>query len=411
MIKTIQVSQIRIGMYVSNLGCSWLDHPFMSGRFKVSTAKEIEDIVRLGVEQVRIDTDKGLDVAASDQPGPTPGDAESPGDPAAGQVPTDEPANTCSVEDELTRAAQVMVEANQVVTRLMEDARLGKQVEIERVHPVVESIVASLFRNQNALLGLIRLRRVDKYTFEHAVSVAILLTTFGKHLGMDEEDLVQIGIGGLLLDVGKCRVPSAILTKRSTLNDNELEIVHRHVQYGREILAEVAGISEIAELIVAEHHERYNGTGYPSGKRGDQISLYGQMAAIVDVYDALVTERVYRHGMSPHEALKQLVAWRRTHFSADLVYSFIHCLGVYPIGTLVELSDGRFAVVLEAGAKGPLLPRVRVVFDGLRRRFVTPEDLDLAHQRTEKPVSIIGAQDAVKWRIRPETYLDQARLY
>lgn len=403
MLKKILVPQLRIGMYVHDLECRWLDHPFSTNKFEIRSQQDIQEIKRIGVQSLTIDTRKGRDVELETS------------EPPASEKPhkseeQEEPPQRTRLDDELGRAAKVMKQATQVVTSIMEDVRLGKQIELERVNPVVEDMVTSLFSNDGALLGLTRIRRLDKYTFEHSVSVAVLLVAFGKHLGMGKEELIQLGLGGLLQDVGKIKIPAQILNKPGKLTNAEFSIMRKHVVFSRDILKETPGASEVSISIAAEHHERFDGSGYPEGKSGDDISLFGQMAAIVDVYDALGADRVYKKAMSPHNALKKLVEWRQTHLSPELVYNFIHCVGLYPIGTLVQLSDGHMAVVLEQSEQGPLVPRVRVMFDAIKRRFLTPKDLDLSDQHEGKRLEIVGAQEPGKWHITPETYLDHARM-
>ena len=406
MIKEVPVNQLRTGMYVHNLECRWLDHPFATNRFKLKSSKDLAEIQRLGVTSVHIDTDKGLDVQMNTVPDETkPSEAVT----TTSTTIEEKASPPVPLENELFRANRVMKEATDVITDVMEDVRIGKQIEVERVTPIVENMVTSLFNNDGALLGLTRIRRMDRYTFEHSVSVAVHLTAFGKQLGLEQEELVQLGVGGLLHDIGKIKTPPQILNKPGKLTDDEFTIMRQHAVHSREILKETPGISDTSLSIAAEHHERFDGTGYPLKKAGDDICFFGQMAAIVDVYDALTAERVYKKGMSPHAALKLLTEGRNKHFNADLVYNFIHCVGVYPIGTLVQLSDGRLAVVLEHSEQGPLYPRIRIMFDVIKRRFLTPKDVDLS-KKNGSGVAIVGAQDAAKWRITPDTYLDHAKI-
>ncbi len=410
MLKDVDVSDLKVGMYIHDLGRSWLRHPFASSHFKVSSPEQIRKLRDSGICSITIDTAKSEFPQSAQQAAErnealeslnTDAD-DSPEEP--GQVPLDE---------ELGRAAMIKTEATRMVALVMEEVRKGNKIQVKALNPVVEDIVTSIFRNRNALIGLMRIRRKDKYTYEHSVSMSVLLTAFGQHLGMSEEDLVQVGIGGLLMDIGKVRIPPGILGKPGKLSDQELALIHRHVEYGREILETTPEIPPIALDIAKDHHERLDGSGYPEGKRGDDISFYGMMAAIVDVYDAISTNRVYRNGISPHTALKMLVKRKNTDFQGELVYNFVHCVGVYPVGTLVQLSDGRFGVVFEpsppSNAQSPM-PRVRVIYDMLSRRYLPPVDLDLGHQSGDRPVAIVGAQEPEKWHIKPESFLDHAKV-
>ncbi len=406
MLKELDVNELKVGMYVHDLGRSWLNHPFVSASFKLESKQQIRQMQDAGINRIIIDTDKS---EVADQP-TRQTSARMEAQPGAAS--SEEPVGV-SLEQELGKASQIKNEASKVVARVMEDIRKGKKIQVKSLNPVVEDIVTSIFRNQNALIGLMRIRRTDKYTYEHSVSMSVLLTAFAQHLGMSEEDMVQVGIGGLLMDIGKVKIPLGILSKPGKLNPQELQLMHHHVEYGKEILAGIPDIPQIALDIVRDHHERLDGSGYPEAKKGNEISFHGMMAAIVDVYDAISTDRVYRTGISPHTALKMLVDRKNSDFHPELVYHFVHCVGVYPIGTLVQLSDGRFAVVLEprppSNAQSPL-PKVRVIYDMLSRRHLPPQDLDLGHQEDEKKVTIVGAQEAQKWHIEPERFLDHARV-
>ncbi len=188
---------------------------------------------------------------------------------------------------------------------MMEDARLGRQLEVERVSPLIERMVGSIFSNKDALLGLTRIRRMDRYTFEHSVSSAVLMVSFARTLGLDKECIREIGVGALLHDIGKTLVPPEILNKPACLTDEEFVIMRGHVVHSRQLLEGSKGISPVAPGVAAEHHERMDGSGYPNGIKGDEISRYGQMAAIVDVYDAITADRVYHKGMESHRALRK----------------------------------------------------------------------------------------------------------
>lgn len=404
MIKKIDVSSLTIGMYVHDLSCNWMKHPFAVNKFKIKNKMQISAIRNAGIRELYIDTDKGIDIEKHDVA--YEAEKQSPERVLVDSEASRKSTRTKSMTEELARASKVKKEATRVVADIMEGVRLGRQVELERVNPVVEGIVSSIMSNEDALLGLTRIRKMDKYIFEHSVSVSVLLTSFAKHLNFPEEDLLQIGIGGLLHDIGKIKTPQNILNKPGKLTDQEFAIMKKHVVYGKELLEAVPGISDIILSIATEHHERLDGTGYLDGKRGDEISLYGQMAAIVDVYDALTADRVYGEGMSPHTALVKLVTWGKSRFNQELLQSFIHCIGIYPIGSLVSLSDARFAVVVESGKKDLLSPKIRIVFDSIKRQFLTPQDVDLSAKQKGDEIKIISAVDPAKWRISPETFLD-----
>ena len=288
----------------------------------------------------------------------------------------------------------------------MHEVRVGRQIELEPVKNAVAPLVSSILRNKDALLGLTRIRHKDKYTFEHSVGAAVLLASFAKEMELDGDSIIKIGIGGLLHDIGKTRVPNQILNKPRKLTEEEFVIMRRHVVHSREILEQTSGIDPVSLAVAADHHERYDGSGYPEGKEGLEISLYGRMAAIVDVYDAMTATRVYRKAIEPHEVLRKLIEWSKFQFESELVQRFIQCVGIYPVGTLVSLASGRIAVVLASGTAGLLYPLVRIVYDTHKKKPIPPIDLDLSELPADSEERIVGAELSGAWGIDPNAYMD-----
>ncbi|CAK0756436.1 Phosphodiesterase [Gammaproteobacteria bacterium] len=404
MIKKIKKNQLRIGMFIHDLDLGWMDHPFLKSKFKLTTNDALQKILSLKLQEVYIDTDKGLDVEQGQNVSEVREEVKKTMDEL--MVPYPIKDLRIPLKEEWSRAIKVKKEASLVVTKMMEDARLGKQIEIEQLDPVVEKLVRSIFNNQNALLGMVRIREMDKYTFEHSVSVAVLLTSFCKALGMHPSIIHQVGIGGLLHDIGKTKVPLNILNKPGQLDEDEFVIMRHHVDYSQEILASAKGISEISRGIIYEHHERYDGSGYPLGKESDKISVYGQMAAVVDVYDALTSNRCYHKGKSPHWVLGKLIEWSKYHFQPEIVQKFIRCIGIYPVGTLVLLQSGRLAMVLELNESDLLRPVVKLVYDKNKRRHLPAMLLDLAKQPSEPFDKIIGSELPEDYRLRTDVLLE-----
>jgi len=409
MIKKIPISQLRLGMYIHDLDLGWIDHPFLQNRFKLTNQADLDKILSLQLREVYIDTAKGLDIL--DQ---TAGigknlaevqhEIQKSMEDLAKKYPDNEyhaPRN-----EEWQRAQLVMTEANQVVTHMLEDVRLGKQLEVERLEPVIGQIVKSVFRNQDALMGMIRIREMDKYTFEHSVSVSVLLTAFCKSLGMPYEIIHQAAIGGILHDIGKVKIPLEILNKPGPLAEQEFITMRGHVNRSMEIIESLSEISEISRAIIVEHHERYDGSGYPFQKKEEEISLHGQMAAIVDVYDALTSNRCYHKGKSPHWVLGKLIEWSKYHFNPTLVQKFIRCIGVYPVGTLVLLQSGRLGVVIELNEGDLLRPIIKLAYDKNRQRHLSLTTLNLARQDITTPDRIIGSESPEIYNLRVDMILN-----
>jgi HD-GYP domain-containing protein (c-di-GMP phosphodiesterase class II) len=398
MIKRIAIEQLKIGMYIHDLNCDWLDHSFMRTRFLVKNAKHLEKIQQLGMHDLYIDTEKGLDVSSA----PTAAQVESEIEQDLTHIAaTPDIPHPVVLIAERGQARRIHQEAIGVVKTLMEDVRLGQQIDLEHVNPVVTKMVGSIFRNQDALLALTRIRQVGRYTFEHSVNVAVLMVSFARTMGLEQTLIHNIGLGALLHDIGKTLVPPEILNKPGALTDDEFVVMRGHVVHTQNLLTVVPGIPHIALSVAAEHHERIDGNGYPYHKAGDDISLYGQMASIADVYDALTTDRVYHKAMEPHQALRKLLEWSNHHFDSALVQHFIRCVGIYPIGTLVRLNSGRLGVVVENGRQGLRQPVVRVVMDVKRRIFLTAKDVDLSCLPIDSDERIIGTESPAQWDIDP----------
>jgi putative nucleotidyltransferase with HDIG domain len=403
MIKKINVEDLRVGMYIHDLNCGWLDHSFLRRRFQIKSESNIERIQSLGVHELYIDTDKGADLPAA----PTESEVVERLEQQLVEVAEQEHAlpQAVSLAEERAQARRIHNEALQVIGGLMHDARLGLPITLEQARRAIGEMVGSIFRNQNALMALARIRHTDRYTFEHSVNVSVLMVSFARELGLESAVIEEIGIGALLHDIGKTLVPDTILNKPDRLSEEEFAIMRGHVVHSREILAGIPGFSPTALAVAAEHHERFDATGYPDSKGGETISVYGRMAAIVDVYDAITSDRVYHRGMEPHQALRKLLEWSRFHFDPELVRQFIRCVGIYPVGSLVRLESHRLGVVLENGREGLMEPIVRVVMDARWRRFLPVEDVDLSRKVRGRQDRIVGAEPPEQWGIDCEEVL------
>lgn len=400
MIKRIPIELLRVGMYVHSLNRGWIDHPFLRSQFWLESDDQISRIRALGVDEVEVDTTLGRDAPSAPSASEVAQDLRPVFDATARQRPPRFKATTLA--EERARARRILREASRVAERVMDDARLGRQLELDPARAVIGQTVASVVRNQDAIIGLNRIRSVDRYTFEHSINVAVLMIAFARSLELERPVIEEIGLGALLHDLGKSRIPDAILNKPGRLTAAELEVMRGHVALGHEILAQTSGVSATALDVVIEHHERIDGSGYPEAKSGASISRFGQMAAIVDVYDALTTRRIYHDAMPPHEALRNLLQWSPQQFDRTLVQQFIRCVGIYPIGTLVRLESERLAVVVETGREQLLKPVVRLVFDINKRRRLMPQDIDLSRPTAYGQDRIIDAEDPADWGLRPE---------
>ncbi len=402
MIKQIDVAQLKTGMFIHDLNCDWLSHPFARSRFLLKESADIDKIHEAGIREIYIDTSRGLDVAEARTAEEVKAAVEREML-AVAAAPAPVPVRE-SVAEEMVRAQRIHEQAGRVVRDVMRDARLGKAIHTADVESVVTDITTSVSRNSGALLSLLRLKDADDYTFLHCVAVGTLMVTFARHLALDPETVRQAGIGGLMHDVGKMKIPDRVLNKPGKLTDEEFAVIRRHPEEGHAILVASQAVGEIPLDITIHHHERMDGSGYPHRLPAGSITQLARMSAIVDVYDAITSDRVYHKGMSPTDALRKMFEWSKFHFDEKLVHGFMRCIGIYPTGTLVRLESGRLGVVTEQTEGDLLAPRVKVFFSVKNNVYVTPEDVDLSRSADR----IASHELPEKWGVDPMRFLSAA---
>lgn len=282
-----------------------------------------------------------------------------------------------TVEEELPAARSAFQKATHVLDKLVSDIRAGIQLNVADFDEAVSDMVDSVLANPDALMWVARLRQADATTYGHGLKVAVYLIGMGRQIGLPREHLTQLGLVGMLLDVGKLKVPRNLLQRAGTLSDEEFMTVQQHVERGLEMLRESQSVSEAVSIGIAQHHERLDGSGYPHKLTQDEISLYGRMAGIVDTFAAMTSPRPYAEPHSPYEALAHLFEWSGRLFHEPLVEKFVQAVGIYPVGSLIELSTGEVAIVLAHNRIRRLQPRVLVLTgpDKVSLKFPTERNL------------------------------------
>ena len=299
--------------------------------------------------------------------------------------------NQSSVEEEAPRAREVVGHATDLLDKLVSDIRIGQSFEVERVEEIVDDMVESIIRNPQALMWVAKLREQDITTYGHGLQVSVYLTSFGRHLGFPKAQLSHLAQVGLLLDIGKIKLPRELLEKQGRLSDEEFESAKAHVDHGLEILRDTPDFHADVIQGIAQHHERMNGSGYPQGLHGADISVFGRMAGIVDTFAALTNHRPYAAAVSSYEALRSLTNWSGEFFHEPLVQQFVSSIGVFPVGSLIELSTGEVAIVVAHNKVRRLKPRVLVVTGPDKTRSPHPAMLDLLYENKsggDEPVYI-----------------------
>ncbi|MEK7761971.1 MAG: DUF3391 domain-containing protein [Nitrospirota bacterium] len=399
--KRISIDQLKIGMKIEKIDRSWLATPFLRNRFTITSSEQIAQLQASGVRQLDVETDD----ACLDAGSFTPAKAET----SLPIAPTPEPAPPAiPFAEELPAAKQTYAAAKSVVQHAMEDVRMGRALNMEAVSEVVGSMADSILRNHDALTSLTRLKSFDEYTFFHSVNTSALALSVGKHLGYEREPLLQLGTGMLLHDIGKTLIPIEILNKPGRYEAHEFEIMKQHVMRGAEILSSTTGLTDMFLKPALEHHERVDGTGYPHHRSKIDLSQFGLIAAIVDIYDAVTSDRCYHKGKTPHDTLQFLYQLgAQGHVDGRLVQQFVQVVGVYPVGSCVSLSTGETAIVKQFNHQAPIRPLVVLVTDEAGCRRATPLDLDLATQRRRPEQTILSILDPAVLGIDPRTYLDK----
>jgi len=392
--RKVSTANLKVGMYISKLDRPWMQTPFLIQGFFIKDQAEISKLVEY-CEYVFIDTELGEQAEMYIDSAPS-----APGNQLKQRLSSNQQVenildsgrrtiiytDTKSTLEELPEARTAMGQATDRIARIVEhDIRNGK-LDKAAVKEAVEPIVDSVVRNSDAFLWLSKMQDHDAYSYEHSVQNCALGIIFGRHIGLNKQGLNTLAMGLLLMDIGKIRLPKALLTKSTPLTEDETKVMQKHVAYSVEILRKSEGISEHIINIALTHHERYDGSGYPNGLIGTQTPAYGRMAAIIDCYDAMITSTPYRKAISEHKALQNLFNLSGKLFQTELVEQFIQCMGVYPTGSLVELSSGAVGAILSQNARQKMKPKILLLMDEEKHRYKKRHVLDL--EKLETPLFI-----------------------
>jgi putative nucleotidyltransferase with HDIG domain len=402
----IDVNDLEHGMFVSELDRPWTETPFLLQGVLIESGEDIAEFRRL-CEYVYIDVERSRDVIAPKlQTLATKVQADD--------KPKSNDITLQAVEHEqeafrkeLKVARKIHHRTRGYIDKLLDDVRLGNSLDTDTARELVGEMADSISRSPNAMLWLTHMKKRDEYTSIHCMNVSILAITFGRTLGLDRQRLELLGLGALLHDIGKMEVPLEILNKPGRLTDEEFDIVKSHSMNGYNLLRQKEDMPTEVLEIVRSHHERINGRGYPQGLTGELIDQLTQITSIVDVYDAITSDRCYHDGISPHEALKNMFDWAGENFDAELVEQFIKCLGIYPIGSMVELNSGHIGIVVSASEKSRLRPIILVVINKSGERYSMPRLLNLAHPQWSKKENLLEIKHIVSSH---ETDLDMHQI-
>ncbi len=382
MLKKISVGDLVLGMYFCGFDAGWLDHPFWKSRFLLKRANDLEQAQASGIAYCWIDVSRGLDVmAASDDDRLTvPTRPATRGDDVAAVVAgvTDDPR--------LEQAVALREHAREVTRSMFASARMGRVVALPQCVALVEEIACSVLHDPTGLLSVLRLKLNDEYTYLHSVAVCALTVALGRTLGLSESACREAGLCGYLHDVGKAFIDEDILNKPGKLSDEEFALIKRHPELGHQYLIQNPEMPAYACEVCLHHHERLDGRGYPDALPADAITQYTRMTAICDVYDALTSERPYKHGWDPADALCQMASWEG-HFDRRLLLAFVKTLGIYPVGSVVRLESGLAGLVIRQNPADLTRPVLKVMHARQQHDIGSNDVLDLmAWPRTDSIV-------------------------
>jgi putative nucleotidyltransferase with HDIG domain len=392
-LKVLSIAELQPGMYVVSV------HK-QKGNIEIKTqgwartAAVIEQLKKKGVLELIVDLSKTLEqpkleVAAPSEPVPVSS--------------TGRTREKVSFEQELGQANVLYQQAKGLQKKAFADIQAGRELNLQQFQDCATGFIDSVFRNQDALLCISRIREKDAYLLEHSVNVSILMTIFAKQMKFDEDLIQQLATGALLHDIGKILVPDSILNKPGKLTAEEFGEMRRHVVYSHEILQKIPGLSPISIDVAAVHHERLDGKGYPHGLAEQQISVYGRMISIVDTYDAITAQRCYKEGQTGISALKILKRESPQSFDPVLLAQFIKAIGIHPVGTLVRLSNEKLGIVIKANEQDPLRPVLKVFYNCKFKRYIEVSIVDLASTKVD--LEIEGA-------VMPEDFgIDMIRFF
>lgn len=375
----VEISKIKKGMYVSELDRPWKDTSFLFQGFRITNEQEIEKLKKT-CEYIYVDQEKSShDIAADLKVLSAQQNTQSYSKPKPlYNIQVKHEPYKEKFENEFPVAKGTYRNCFEKMHLVFDDVRNGHSLDVLAVKDTVSDMANSILRNPDALKLLCVLQQRDDNAITHALHVCILSMAFGRYLGLKKDMIQKLGIGGLLHDIGETKLPDGLLWRSEHYSREEKEIIHKHTEYGIEILNEVQGLDSVVIDIVRDHHERMNCTGFPNQSCGDQISYNAMLVSIVDVYDSVTMGYEGKDMVSCTSALKSMYDWRDELFQGELVEHFIQCLGIYPVGSVVQLNSGEIGVIITFEDYSRLAPRIMLLLDKRQKKYPAPVIIDLS---------------------------------
>ncbi|MCW9047066.1 MAG: HD-GYP domain-containing protein [Gammaproteobacteria bacterium] len=402
----VRIPDLEPGMYVSQLDRPWIETPYLLQGFLIESREDIDELFKY-CKYVFVDVELSSQI---DNQKLMPRKAELSDIEKKQYLTNTKPLeyeDETELDDELKSSREHHSVLSNVAENIMIDISNNKKLDLPSLKKAITPMVNSVIRNPDAFSWLTRMKHKDNYTYNHAVSTAVWAVAFGRHLGMPKKDLQSLAIGALLFDIGKMRLPDKLINNPNRFNQYEFKLVKTHVEHSIEIVSTINGISDDVIDMVKTHHERHNGSGYPNGLKENEISIFGKIAGIVDCYDAIISERPFASAMSPHDAVKKFYEWRDIDFQAELIEQFIQVVGIYPVGTIVELNDGRVGVIIAQHRVWRLRPKIMLLLDENKDSFNDFDVIDLylhASNEDGDTLEIVKSLEPGMYGIDPEQF-------
>jgi putative nucleotidyltransferase with HDIG domain len=413
-------SDLKVGMYVCELDRPWRETPFLFQGIEVRTDEDIRLLQQYCHEVVVIQGGAETDSPGANAWREWKNPLKAPNKRSADLILEQELlklnnhpgarsayADRTTLEEEIQLVQKSFLEAKTITDKVLNDVRLGRSIDGDAVKHVVSELTESVLRNPDALSCYTLLKNKASYAASHALNSAVFALIFGRQLGLERQEVEILGMAGLLHDIGMVKVPDEIWVQPDKLSPIELAIVRRHVTWGVEILEQKSDMPPMVVEAARDHHERYNGKGYQLGCAGEDISKAGRIIAIVDFYDAVTSDRVYQAAITPYSALRMMYTGRGTLFDPFLIERFIQCLGIYPVGSVVELNTGEIGVVVALNREIRLRPHVVLVRRPDKTPYPMPAVVNLMARQTASgaPCEIERVLDPLAADVNPVQYL------
>lgn len=402
----VRIPDLEPGMYVSQLDRPWVETPYHLQGFLIETRDDIDELFK-HCKYVFVDVE--LSTSSGSQK-LSPRTSELSNNEKKESLTNIKPAeyeNETELDDELTSARENHSILSNVAENIMLDISNNKKLNLPSLKKAINPMVNSIIRNPDAFSWLTRMKHKDNYTYNHSVSTSVWAVAFGRHLGMPKKDLQSLAIGALLFDIGKMRLPDKLINNPNRFNQYEFKLVKTHVEHSIEIVKSIKGINDDVIDMVKTHHERHNGSGYPNGLRENEIPIFGKIAGIVDCYDAIISERPFASAVSPHDAVKKFYDWRDIDFQAELIEQFIQVVGIYPVGTIVELNNGCVGVIVAQHRVWRLRPKIMLLLDENKAYYNDFDVIDLYINEADEDgnsLEIVKSLDPGMYGIDPEQF-------